>query len=285
MTSVENLLRVVCRRRPVTVVYGNLGRHLTDVRRHLDSIFGEEEKKKILFRFGGGRTGGRRNTLDGCCDHLLAADDDPPFECDLLVWSEPHFDAKVERPEGVGRLVAFSSHLELEGIGREDVVAYHHGDAFDPSREEGVPPFEAAAAAASYDDDHDYFYAPQFVPSRPLAELVRSRWRRRKGGGEKKEYGWVEGGRLRADLTRSRCSWEAYLRLLSARDDVRYSLSEGSSFESWSAVLDWNVRKSLARRLLDIRNTVRTKYAAIPCNLNGVDVMLKYYVDPFLEIE
>lgn len=75
-----------------TIVYGNLGRHL---KRVLEDLRPFQTQTCIIV-------------------YKEAIDNVKELPCDLLVWLEPPFHARIETPPRAGRLLVFTSHLLFE---------------------------------------------------------------------------------------------------------------------------------------------------------------------------
>lgn len=268
MASVQNLLEDVCKRQSVTVVYGNLGRYPKLIQYYIDLIYDADEA--IAFRIG---------TIDDPIDETAAVMEgfktltenyDEKSSCDVLFWIEPVWGVTVQRPSWARRLIVLSSHLALEIPDTEStrVVAHHVGDVCAK-----IPPFKNYVRSPK---GCDYSFVPDLFLNKHV-EII---------GGQ----GWTYCGDARkqkrdayknvcADVTKCNNLWEVYLRLLTARDIVQYS---SSMLENWSVAIDEDLKLILLKNLVENKNIICTKYARIPCNLNGVNMLVEQYVDPFL---
>lgn len=292
MTSVQNLLEDVCQRQPVTVVYGNLGRYPKLIQYYIDVIYAADVA--ITFRIGTSQADSDEENCavvessssnsgcgDGGFDSLIKSYDEK-LSCDVLFWIEPRWGVTVERPCWARRLIVLTSHLRLEipdtttTTTTTRVVAFRVG-------EEGTktPPLKNYVRSSK---GFDYSFVPDLFLNRRV-EII----------GSSGQDDWIYCGDVRkqeqnqkglyknacADLTKCNNVWEVYLRLLTARDIVRYSMSN-HLLETWSVAIDEDLKKRLLNNLVENKNIISTKYAKIPCNLNGVNTMVEQYVDPFL---
>lgn len=280
MTSVQNLLEDTCRRQPVTVVYGNLGRYPKLVQYYLDVIYGEKEV--IAIRVGTHHVDDPidESSIERFRSPIECYADDEYSACDVLFWIEPQWDATVERPERARRMIVLTSHLQLNILNAMEtrVVAHHVGDSSDGQRNVEIPPLKQYVPTLKEKGDCDFSFVPDIFLERHVEILGGSGWTYR-GGDAKQKKKDSQYKTACADLTQCKNVWEAYLRLLTARDVVRYS---SASLENWSVAINKDLKRVLLKKLTDMKNKISTNYTKIACNVNGVNVMLEQYVDPFL---
>lgn len=281
MTSVQNLLEDTCRRRPVTVVYGNLGRYPKLVQYYLDVVY--SEKEAIAIRVGTHRVDDPIDE-DAIAAYRSAIEhyaDDERSTCDVLFWIEPRWGATVERPRRARRLIVLTSHLRLNLLNVEEtqVVAHHVGDASDVQMNVKIPPLKQYVRTLNEMGDCDYSFVPDIFLDKHVEILGGWGWTYCGGTKKKKPVFWDPHETVCADLTHCKSLWEAYLRLLTARDIIRYS---SSTLKNWSVAIDERLKEVLLEKLTDMKNKISTKYAKMACNVNGVNVMVEQYIDPFL---
>lgn len=278
MTSVQNLLEDVCQRQPVTVVYGNLGRYPKLIQYYIDVIYAADVA--ITFRIGTNQADDDESCSvveSGSGFDSLIKSYDEKLSCDVLFWIEPRWGVTVQRPCWARRLIVLTSHLRLEIPDTTTrVVAFHVG-------EEGTktPPLKNYVRSSK---GFDYSFVPDLFLNRHV-DII----------GSSSQDDWIYCGDVRkqeenqrylyknacADLTKCNNVWEVYLRLLTARDIIRYSMSN-HLLETWSVAINEDLKTSFLNNLVENKNIISTKYAKIPCNLNGVNTMVEQYVDPFL---
>lgn len=281
MTSVQNLLEDVCLRQPVTIVYGNLGRYPKLIQYYIDVIYPMNEM--VTIRIG-------TNHVDDPIDELAVEGfksliencaDDKTLPCDVLFWIEPRWGVTVQRPRRARRLIVLTSHLQLEIPSTENalVVAHHVGD--DVLRDAKIPPLKKYLRSPNEEEDCEYSFVPDLFLNNHIEHLGGRGWTYcgRKKNHEDDE--WSSYKNVCADLTKCDNLWEVYLRLLTARDIIRYS-SSSHKMQSWNVAVGERLKKILLKNLAENKNIISTKYARIPCNLNGVNVMVEQYIDPFL---
>lgn len=280
MTSVQNLLEDVCRRQPMTIVYGNLGRYPKLIQYYIDVIYPMDEL--IAIRIG-------TNHVDDPIDEVEVeefkslienyADDKIP-ECDVLFWIEPRWGATVQRPRRARRLIVLTSHLQLEIPDTENsqIVAHHVGDMFDVQRNAKIPPLKKYVRSPNEKDDYEYSFVPDLFLNKHIEILGGRGWTYCGNVRKNSDYSYKK---VCADLTKCDNVWEVYLRLLTARDIIRYS-SSSHKLKNWNVAIGEGLKNSLLMNLTENKNIISTKYARIPCNLNGVNVMVEQYIDPFL---
>lgn len=278
MTSVQNLFEDVCRRQPVTVVYGNLGRYPKLIQYYIDVIYPTDEA--ITFRIGTKHVDdpSDEEALEGF--KSLIENYEEKRSCDVLFWIEPRWGVTVQRPGWARRLIVLSSHLRLEIPDTEKarVVAYHVGDAFDAQRNAQIPPLINYVRSSK---GCDYCFVPDLFLNKHVEIIGGQGWTYCGNVGNQKRDQWGLYKNVCADLTKCKNLWEVYLRLLTARDIIRYS-SSNHKLETWSVAINEDLKSILLKNLAENKNIICTKYARMPCNLNGANVMVEQYVDPFL---
>ena len=269
MASVQDLLENVCRRRSTTVVYGNLGIYPKLLSYYLDLSFKNEHH--ISIRVGGKAANVNdsiyeREKVERWWENLIKDYyfDDNVSKCDVLFWIEPDFDAYVQRPHRASRMIVLTSHLLLGGIDSEEtfVTAHHVGSTTK------VPPLAKYVTMPEKDEDASFEPDPFFVRSFKVLNECN----------EWDSNCW----KVCADLRGCRNPKEAYLKLLNARDAIKYS-SRVLSLKCWTVAIDNDdLLTSLTKNLYKMKEVVSTIYNRIPCNLFGMNMMIDEYLNPFL---
>lgn len=98
MDQIQNIF-TQCRQRPITIVFGNLGRQPQLLTYYLDLIFTSSDKIGI--------------TSQWPTDSPYHVKYPPSVRLDVLMLLEPHFGYTVTKPPNVDHVLVFSSHLCL----------------------------------------------------------------------------------------------------------------------------------------------------------------------------
>lgn len=278
MTSVQNLLEDVCRRQPVTVIYGNLGRYPKLIQYYIDVIYPTDEA--ITFRIGTNHVdvSSTDEEMEGFKSLIENYEEKTP--CDMLFWIEPRWGVTVERPRWARRLIVLSSHLRLEIPNTEKarVVAFHVGNAFDVESFVKIPRLRNYVRSPN---GFDYSFVPDLFLHKHVEVIGGPGWTYCGDIRNQKRDQWNLYKNVCADLTKCNNLWEVYLRLLTARDVIRY-FSSNHMVKTWSVAIDEDLKSTLLTNLYENKNIIFTKHAKISCNLNGVNTMVELYVNPFL---
>ena len=254
MASVQDLLESICCRQGTTVVLGNLSRYPDLVSFNLDLIFGNDQE--IAIRIGGKRVedGPIFERDEEMWWSNLIQDyraDDGLSACDVLFWIEPDFDALVERPPRARQIVVLTSHLLLAGLSEALVVAHHVGGCGmqQPLAKYVETPKETTT------------FVPDLFFGKHIETL--SDW----------------GTSVCADVRGCNNSRDAFLKLLNARDAIRYSAGI-TSLKYWTVAIDQRVLTDLLYRLQEMKSVLAGM--RIPCNLSGVNLITDEYINSFL---
>lgn len=244
MTSVQNLLGNVSKRRPVTVVFGNLGRlpHLLSY--YLDLCFEPNEEIRVLSEFW------EETNLDD------SYEDDGTY-CDVLIMMEPKFGTKIYKPSYAKRLIVLTSHLILQIDDKEEeekiqIVAHHVGNIHQ------LPiPIHSFVGNRLDDRQRDFTYDPNLFLKTHIEIPYKCN--------------------VCVDLETCRDSTEIYLKLLNACDVLRFS-----NIERWTVAMKNSLTENFQDEMKKFRLLLEGKYRKIDSNVDGMNSMKRYYVDQFL---
>lgn len=244
MTSVQKLLSVTCRENPVTVVYGNLGRH--DLSYYLDLCYGYDEDVRVSTHYDWDTTG-----LDE------SYRDDGLTPCDILIVLEPAFDTipATTKPLRIRKhVIVLTSHLSFK-TDPKNVIAHYVGDAHDHHQAQGTITYVHSVQGTDC-----YVYRPP-VFLRTHTELSPCE-------------------HLYVDLGDSRDAAEAYLRLLNAYDVRRFGTQQPPP--NWTIVLHDDLQRDLVRHLENSKKVAYR--VCKQCNLDGINVAVERFIDPYLPL-
>lgn len=181
--------------------------------------------------------------------------EDDGTRCDVLIVLEPLMGSTVERPPYASRMLVFTSHLNLRLPAAARVLAHHEGNV----RKVKIP-FKGYVDACVLDESTTLGFRPS-VALRSHVELEPHQ------------------NNVCVDLTHCASVLETYLSLLNACYVLQYT----EFVRSWTVAIRPRMLEVLKNQLRECERIVQQKYSKIPCNHNGVNVLLKFYISQFVK--